>query len=228
VPCFNDCCGDLHQSITPYDLLRIKSGLGISSSEVLARYASHHVGPQTGLPVVRLKPKKGATMRCPFVQEKGCLVYADRPSSCRSYPLARIMSRNRISGVFSEKFLLIQEPHCKGFDTTDSQNVDQWITAQGLSIYNEMNDHLLELISHKNQIMPGPLDDRSRRLFLMACYDLDRFRAEIFENGLLNPMDFGHNLMESARIDDTSLLKIGFRWVRLSLFPGLTHEGGHQ
>ncbi len=30
-PCFNSCCRDLSQALTPYDVLRLKKSLGISS-----------------------------------------------------------------------------------------------------------------------------------------------------------------------------------------------------
>ena len=38
VPCFNDCCGDVNIFLTPYDIIRLKSHLKISSGEFLQKY----------------------------------------------------------------------------------------------------------------------------------------------------------------------------------------------
>ncbi len=35
VACFNECCRDLNQFLTPYDVLRLKRGLGLSSRQFL-------------------------------------------------------------------------------------------------------------------------------------------------------------------------------------------------
>ena len=97
-PCFNECCRDLNQALTPYDVLRLKQGLGMSSQEFLKEYTSLHYGPESGLPVVEFKPNPGTGHACPFVSPEGCKVYADRPASCRMYPLARGISRSRETG----------------------------------------------------------------------------------------------------------------------------------
>jgi hypothetical protein len=72
VPCFNECCRDLNQFLTPYDILRLKSHLGLSSEAFLAQYTSQHIGPESGLPIVTLKPKAGQDPICPFVSARGC------------------------------------------------------------------------------------------------------------------------------------------------------------
>jgi len=115
VPCFNECCRDLSQYLTPYDILRLKNCLKISSGELLEQYTVRYVGPETGLPVIALKPNSSVELECPFVRPTGCAVYADRPSSCRMYPLARAISRSRETGAVTEHFALMKEPHCQGF-----------------------------------------------------------------------------------------------------------------
>ena len=52
VACFNECCRDLNQFLYPYDILRLKKGLGMSSGEFLERYTTRHIGPESGLPIV--------------------------------------------------------------------------------------------------------------------------------------------------------------------------------
>ena len=101
VPCFNACCRDLHQTLTPYDILRLKRRLGMTSDRFLAAYTTRHIGPESGLPIVCLKPRAADHLACPFVSPEGCTVYPDRPASCRLYPLARAVSRSRHTGARS-------------------------------------------------------------------------------------------------------------------------------
>lgn len=218
IACFNECCRDLNQFLTPYDILRLKTNLRISSGEFLKRYTTQHIGPESGLPVIRLKEKHEDALKCPFVTEEGCSVYPDRPSSCRAYPIARAIFRDRKSGRSAEHFILISEPHCKGFQSNKSQSVRQWIINQGLLVYNEMNDLMMEIISHKNRSASGPLDLKAQRLFHMACYDLDDFRDKIFNKGNLEPHEYGDSLLLKSTTEETALLKISLKWVQKMIF----------
>ncbi|MDY6792748.1 MAG: YkgJ family cysteine cluster protein [Thermodesulfobacteriota bacterium] len=216
VPCFNECCRDLNQFLTPYDILCLKNYLDMTSGAFLERYTTRHTGPESGLPVIALKP--GDALKCPFVTESGCSVYDSRPSSCRMYPLARAVSRSRETSQITEHFALLKEPHCRGFEQENTQTVRQWITDQKLAGYNEMNDRLMEIISLKNLTLPGPLDMKSSHLFHLALYDLDRFRIHIFEKGLLDDFNFDSAVLEAVKNDDVELLKLGHRWIKKILF----------
>jgi uncharacterized protein len=218
ISCFNQCCRDLNQFLTPYDILRLKNSLGISANDFLSRYTTQHTGPESGLPVVRLREKPEDASKCPFVTVEGCSVYHDRPSSCRAYPVARAVMRNRQTGILTEHFMLVKEPHCKGFQTGNHQSVKEWIENQGLLIYNEMNDLMMEIISLKNQNMTGSLDLKSRHFFHMACYDLDSFRDKVFNKGLLDPAKYNEVLLSKAKEDDTALLKISLAWIQKMIF----------
>ena len=218
VPCFNECCRDLNQFLTPYDIVRLKNHFGLSSGEFLAQYTSQHIGPESGLPIVTLRPKAGPEIICPFVSPQGCTVYANRPSSCRIYPLVRGLARSRQTGEITEQFMVLQEPHCLGFGANRQQTVNQWMQGQEIEVYNEINDQLMVIISLKNQLRPGPLDLKSRHLFYMALYDLDNFRAQIKENGLLGDADIDADSIEKAMEDDVALLKVGVEWIKAVLF----------
>ena len=218
VPCFNECCRDLNQFLTPYDILRLKNHLGLSSGEFLAQYTSQHIGPESGLPIVTLKPGAGQDLICPFVSPRGCTVYPNRPSSCRIYPLVMGLTRSRQTGEITEQFMVLQEPHCLGFRAAQQQTVSQWMQGQEIEDYNAINDQLMEIISLKNQLRPGPLDLKSRHLFYMALYDLDNFRIQIKANGLLDDFDLDATTMDEAMTDDVTLLRVGMKWIKQVLF----------
>jgi hypothetical protein len=165
--CFGDCCRDLNQAITPYDVFRLKKGFGLSSGDFFDRYAERHTGPESGLPVVTLRPAPGSGRRCPFISPEGCGIYPHRPASCRAYPLARVLSRSRTTGRLSENYLLVRETHCLGFGKEGGKSVREWIETQGLIPYNTENDRFLDVIAARNR-RPGPIDPAlSDRIFTL-------------------------------------------------------------
>ena len=218
VPCFNECCRDLNQFLTPYDILRLKNHFGLPSGKFLEQSTSQHIGPESGLPIVTLKPVAGNGLICPFVSPDGCKVYENRPSSCRTYPLVRGLSRSRQTGEITQQFMVLQEPHCLGFKAGSRQTVRQWMEGQEIAIYNSINDRMLDIISLKNQLIPGPLDLKSRHMFYLALYDLDNFRSQIKRNGLLDDFSIDSKSIDKAMEDDVALLELGMRWVKKVLF----------
>ena len=218
VTCFNECCRDLNQSLYPYDILRLKKGLGLSSSEFLKHYTTRHIGPESGLPIVTLKTTDAGRLTCPLVTEKGCSVYPDRPSSCRTYPLVRAISRCRKTGKITEHFALLKEPHCLGFKGRKDQTVRQWINHQEIAVYNHINDKLMEIISIKSRLLPGPLDLKSRHQVYLALYDLDNFRNQIVNHNLLDNSEVHPQKLAATETDDTALLEFGIEWVKQELF----------
>lgn len=216
VSCFNGCCRDLNQFLTPYDILRIKNRLGLSSSQLLETYTSCHIGPRTGFPVVSLRPK-GEQLICPFVKEAGCSIYEDRPTSCRLYPLARVISRDRETGQVTEQFAIIKESFCYGHTQANNQKVRDWIIDQKLLEYIEANDLLMEIIYLKNLLRPGPLDRRTSYLFSLACYDIDRFRTYV-DQGKLNGLWKKTEHIPISMMDDETLLKLSLEWIKSTLF----------
>lgn len=216
--CFNNCCRDLNQALTPYDVLRMKNSLGMSSQGFLKKYTSLHHGPGSGLPIVEFKPNPDTGHACPFVTDKGCSVYKDRPGSCRMYPLARAIARSRQTGEITEYFALIEEPHCRGFGKETGQTVKDWLKGQEVENHNRKNDKLMELISLKNQILPGKLEGALSDKFYLALYDLNEFREQIFEKDLLKEFNVSQDFLEKIRTDDEALLEFGIAWVKYMLF----------
>lgn len=219
VPCFNHCCLDLCQALMPYDVLRLTKNLKMSPGVFLSRYAEIQIGPATGLPVVSLRFFDSEERQCPFVTDQGCRVYADRPASCRIYPLVRLLRRSRTNGSLVEQFALLREPHCQGFEQEQSQTVREWIACQELEVYHDVNDMLMELIALKNQRRPGPLPQELNELVQTAFYDLEALKEQAVD-GRLKGMD-APGLQPVAELQsDLDWLKWSMGWVRVVLFGG--------
>jgi Fe-S-cluster containining protein len=223
VPCFNHCCRDLTQHLTPYDILRLVRGLDLSSTEFLKTHTVESTGPQSGLPIIALKPI-GPERLCPFVDAGGCRVYADRPASCRTYPLARAVGIRPGSGETIEQFALIRESHCRGFQSHRDQTAAEWVADQGLTPYNEMNDLLLGLIQQKRQRGKAPLKPSERALFHLALYDPDQFRHRLKADDLPGPTPPAGDPVAALEGSDTELLRFAVRWLATTLFGPAPHS----
>jgi hypothetical protein len=215
--CFNKCCRDLNQFLTPYDILRLKKHLELTSEQFLKTYTHHHMGPRSGLPVVSLKTYGSEGLRCPFVTPSGCRVYEDRPASCRIYPLGRIAKRRSDAGACDASYFLIREGHCFGHGGSTKWTVREWERDQGLAIYNEMNDLVMELLALKGRSGRKRLTPTENDLFYMAFYDLDRFRGFAFEKRLCDEADHPER-KEIFKKDDVALLRFSMEWIKGRLF----------
>jgi Fe-S-cluster containining protein len=209
--CFNECCRDLNQFLTPYDVLRLKNGIGLPSQRFLAQYTRRHIGPGSGLPVVTLAPADPDRLTCPFVTPSGCRVYPDRPSSCRTYPLMRMVRRSRDTAGRVEEYRLLREPHCQGFDTAHRQSVHDWIVEQGLKEYNAENDRLMEVIRLKARLSSKALPPSLAEQVYTALYDVDGFKERLQDGSLSGiPPEW----MERALADEVARLHMGLEWVK--------------
>ena len=89
-----------------------------------------------------------------------------------------------------------------------------------LDAYNQLNDLFLEIISLKNRCWPGPLDLRSKLVFHIALYDMDAFREQIFQKGLVDDLNLDPELLAVLKNDEVQLLKFGHRYVKAQIFGG--------
>jgi Fe-S-cluster containining protein len=226
INCFNQCCGDLNQYLTPYDILRLKKRLKLSSGGFLKRYTTHHIGPGSGLPVVTIKMLEDENLSCPFVSKAGCTVYPDRPGSCRIYPLGRIIQRKPKQRTCEEFHIVIKEPHCLGFKEKKEWTVREWRQNQAIDVYDVMNDLLMDIISLKNRCGRRRLTHEENELFYLACYDVDRFRVLVFEERLWESHPVKEEVIKALEDDDVSLLRFGIEWIKCRLFA--PSESSHQ
>jgi len=116
VPCFTDCCRDLRLLLTPYDIIRMKKRLRITSREFLDAYTLSDFDQKMGLPVVFLKMNDDEKKACPFVSPEVCGIYEDRPGACRVYPLGRAAQKGGSEEAAREQYFMVKENHCLGFN----------------------------------------------------------------------------------------------------------------
>ena len=217
VSCFNQCCQDLNQALTPYDVWQLRTHLGLSWHQFRERYAGVYTGPSTGLPVASLRFAAEQDRRCPFVTSRGCSVYPARPTSCRLYPVARAIQRSRADGRISEHFALLKEPHCRGFERGPRQTVRQWIQGQGAQAGLAAGDAMMGLIALKNRLRPGPLAPEQQQWAEMAFYDPDRLKAHA-ASGRLSAMADVAAFPLPDPADDPAWLMWGLSWLSRALF----------
>jgi uncharacterized protein len=219
VSCFNCCCSDVNIFLSPYDVLRLKKRLGVTSGEFLDRYALVPVHKDMKTPVVVLRMLDDAKKSCPFLTDAGCGVYEDRPWPCRMYPLGMAAAKDTPDGWRGERFwFLLREDTCKGFAESTSWTVREWLENQGVEPFDDWGDAYKELTLHKFFEDGGVLSPEKLNMFFTACYDLDKFRAFVFNTTLLDRFEVDEDAIEEMSYDDDALLRFAFQWLRFSLF----------
>jgi Fe-S-cluster containining protein len=219
VSCFNTCCSDVNIFLSPYDVLRMKKRLGITSTEFLEKYTLLPVQKDMKTPVVVLKMNDDEAKTCQFLTAEGCGIYTDRPWPCRMYPLGLAAQKDTPDGWRGDRFyFLLEEEGCQGFCEPKEWTVREWLDNQGVDEYDEWGEAFKELALHEFFDHGGVLSPQRMHMMYTACYDLDKFRQFVFESTLLQRFEVDEDFVEAMRYDDEELLRFAFLWVRFSLF----------
>lgn len=220
IECFTKCCSNIQILLTPYDIIRLKNRLAISTGDFLNDYTYIELEDKSSHPFVFLKMLNDENRSCPFVYEGGCKIYNDRPANCRYYPVGQASLKkmdDKINQLITEEFyFFVREPHCKGFKGTKRWTIEEWREDQGVDIYDEMNRGWKEILFRRN--LPGNvLDEKKQKAFYMACYDIDRFRDYIFESRFLDVFDVDEETISKIKNDELELMKFGFSYTKYIL-----------
>jgi Fe-S-cluster containining protein len=224
IECFTQCCRDINIILTPYDVIRLKNRLKLSSEEFLALYTEPHMLEKTGLPVITLKfleqeDKNSEGKSCPFVRENGCLIYDDRPTTCRYYPLGVASLSYKEDAEADEFYFFVHEPHCLGFNEDRLWTVKQWRKDQGVDIHDEINAQWTDLLVRKRSFPPNmQLTEKTRQMFFLVSYNIDKFREFVFESSFLKRYAIDESVLERIKDDEIALLKFGLKWLKWLLF----------
>jgi len=205
--------------LTPYDIIRLKKRLELTSDQFLALYTEPQLLEKTDLPVVTLKLLEDELKSCPFVREEGCLVYEDRPTACRYYPLG-VASLSHKEGADDENFFFfIDESHCKGFEEKFEQTVQQWRKDQGVDIHDDINAGWTDLVVRKRSFPADiKLAESSKKMFFLASYNVDKFRDFVLNSSFKDRYDIAGETLDAIKTDDVALLKFAMQWLNFILF----------
>ena len=128
--------------LTPFDIVQMKNRLGLTCDQFLAIYTKPEMLARTKLPVVTLKMLDDDKKSCPFVTPEGCIIYEDRPVSCRYYPLGMAAFREQeIEPTGEDFYFMVREAHCLGFEADKEWSVSEWRKDQGVNPHDDINKH---------------------------------------------------------------------------------------
>jgi len=219
VKCFTKCCRGINIILTPYDIIRLKKRLQLTSEEFLAVYTTPQLLEKTDLPVVTLKLMDDDLESCPFVKDDGCIIYTDRPTTCRYYPLG-VASLSHKKQMHDQGFyFFVHEPHCLGFEEEKDWTIREWRKDQGVDIHDDINAEWTDLVVRKRSFPPNlKLIEESKKMFFLVSYNIDKFKTFVFESSFLDRYDIDVDTVEKIKADDIALLKFGLKWLKDVLF----------
>jgi uncharacterized protein len=219
ISCFNKCCKLTNILLTPYDILRMKKRLGISSEEFLEKFTYTHIDEKSSHPYAVLKMMDDNEGKCPFVTPEGCNIYEDRPTICRYYPVGQgLMIKGSEKGPGNEEFyFFIKDPNCLGYQEDREWTIGTWRIDQGVDLYDEMNREWKEIQLRRDTSGLPKLDQKKQSLMYMASYDMDKFRRFILESKLLDILDIDKEEVEKIKSAEIALMKFGFKYLKYIL-----------
>ena len=231
ISCWNQCCAHADVSLAPYDIIRMKNHLGISSSEFLKEYTVPFEIDAHNMPGIKLRTENEGA--CLFMKAEGCSIYEDRPTACRYYPSGLLSMRALGKSEDERHFLLIKEPHCKGHDEDREITINDYRKEQKVEKFDELNRDWYRIILKKKSTGPtiGRPSDMSLQLFFMASYDVDRFRRFVTSDSFKKMYDISAEEFASFEKDDITLMEFGFKLMKQVLFGELTikeREGAYD
>lgn len=225
IGCWNACCSNIDISLTPYDIIRLKKRLGMTSTQFLRDYTVPHEMEKDGIAGVKFRPVENGTA-CRFMQPEGCAVYEDRPTACRYYPVALLSMRKQDEYTDTQSYAIVKEDHCKGHEVARTLTIDQYRAEQGVVEFDELARGWRQLILKKKSAGPaiGAPSLKSRQLFFMACYDVDTFRDFVDSEAFNKLFKLDPEMRKMLMEDDVELMQFAFRFLKQVLFGEKTLE----
>ncbi|WP_198264428.1 YkgJ family cysteine cluster protein [sulfur-oxidizing endosymbiont of Gigantopelta aegis] len=230
VSCFNACCKQADVMLAPYDVIRLKQHLGLTSEEFLKEYTVPWEMDSDGIVGVKLKTNEDK--HCLLMNEKGCMVYDDRPSACRYYPFGLMGVKHTEAKTDEQNYFRIEEEHCKGHEAhnflpeTKEITLGEYRETQGVEEFDKNNLDWIRLMLKKKSAGPsvGTPSSESLQILFMATYDLDRFKRFVSSPNFQAVYELESAFVDEIMADDVALLTFGYRFLRQVLFGEKTIE----
>ena len=213
--CFTQCCRNLNLFLYPYDMLRLRTSLAISSDAFIDRYVDVVLREDRHFPEVLLRMSEDDQRSCIFLAPNGCSVYADRPHTCRTFPLEQGVLYNADDGT---PVAFFRPPDfCLGRHEDRPWTMQTWNQDQQALVHHDFNlrwSDVHRLFENDPWGAEGPQGAKAKMAF-MAAYNLDRFRDFVFNSSFLKRFRVQPELVRRLRRSDEVLLTFGYEWIRL-------------
>jgi Fe-S-cluster containining protein len=220
IECFNRCCRNLNLFLYPYDVLRLKHALGISSDEFLDQYVDVVLRSGNFFPDVLLRMSENREKTCPFLVDAGCAIYADRPDTCRTFPIEQGVLYDAARKKDAALHFFRPPDFCQGQHEDQEWTLATWSRDQDAVLYHRMTIRWAEL-KRLFQTDPwgaeGPAGARAKMAF-MATYNIDRFREFVMNSSFLKRYKVKSVILKKIKANDEELLKFGFDWIKFYLW----------
>jgi Fe-S-cluster containining protein len=219
VACFTRCCHNADMYLYPYDIIRLKQRLGLTSEEFLKQHTITAFRENPYFPNVMLKMSDLPDSPCSFLSKNGCTVYQDRPYSCRAYPLEPAYYGDGANQL-NIRCYVARHGHCLGHREDREWTAHQWMEDQQMDDYNEINAGWarIDTLLRRNPFGEKGQDSPAMKMAYMASYNMDIFRRLVFDSRLLSRFHVPLARLEAVRESDTDLLLLGFDWILRFLF----------
>jgi len=220
VSCFNRCCRNLNLFLYPYDVVRLKRCLDLTSDEFLDQYVDVVLRPSNFFPEVLLRMSPTSEKPCSFLTASGCSVYADRPDTCRTFPFEQGMLYDAQTKKNTPVYFFKPPDFCRGPDENEEWTISEWLQDQEADRYHKMTMQWAEVkrLFQDDPWGPGGPEGSKARMSFMATYNVDRFREFIFQSSFLKRYKVKSALLKKLKTDDVQLLKFGFEWVKFFIW----------
>ena len=218
--CFNLCCRNLNLFLCPYDVIRLKNRLGLSSGQFLDKYVDVVLRPSNFFPDALLTMSDNDEKTCPFLSRSGCRVYSDRPDTCRFFPV----ERGALYDAKTKKTEIIRffrpPDFCMGRHEDKKWSASEWAKDQDAVFYDDMTAlwATVKRLFQNNPWKNGGPDGPDGRMAFMAAYNVDAFREFVFNSSFLKRFKVRGVILKKIERNDTELLKFGFEWIKLFLW----------
>ena len=217
IACFNRCCRNINLFLYPYDVIRLKNQLNMTSDQFLDKYVDIVLRPSNFFPEVLLSMSDNPEKTCPFLDASGCTVYTNRPDTCRTFPVEQGIFYDAEHDKTAPVYFFKPPDFCLGQHEETEWTTQTWSKDQDAVIYNKMTarwSELKRLFQQDPWGSQGPEGPRAKMAF-MATYNIDQFRDFLFKSTFLKRYKVTSKILKQIRSDDVELMKFGFEWVKL-------------
>lgn len=214
--CFTRCCRNLNLFLYPYDVLRLKNRLQMTSEAFLDRHVDVVSRPGSFFPDVLLTMSEDAEKTCPFLTGEGCTVYPDRPDTCRTFPLEQGIVFEGPKATARDVYFFRPPDFCLGQYETQEWNTTTWAEDQDAVTYHNMTAQWAQIkaLFQKDPWGREGLSGQKGKMAIMATYNLDMFREFVFKSTFLRRYRVKKEVLKKIEANEVSLMLFGFEWVK--------------